>query len=81
MKYFLKSILTLLLLCPTLLQAQKLSKLSVEKIMRDPKMWIGTSPSNISWSEDSQTIYFDWNPDKNLADSLYAYKLADKKIS
>ena len=81
MKYFLKSILIVFLLHPALSQAQKLSKLTVEKIMRDPKIWIGTSPSNISWSEDSQTIYFDWNPDKNLADSLYAYKLADKKIS
>lgn len=39
--------------------------------MRDPK-WIGVSPSNISWSDDSKTVYFNWNPDKNKADSLYA---------
>lgn len=60
--------------------AQQLAPLSVEKIMRDPKAFIGTSPSGIYWSEDSKTIYFQWNPDKNLADSLYAYSLADKKI-
>ena len=80
MNYFFKSILAFLVLTlPT--QAQKLTTLTVEKIMRDPKIWIGTSPSNISWAEDSKTIYFDWNPDKNLADSLYGYSIADKKIS
>jgi len=51
--------------------AQNLAPLTVEKIMRDPK-WIGTSPTVIHWSEDSQTIYFQWNPEKNKADSLYA---------
>jgi dipeptidyl aminopeptidase/acylaminoacyl peptidase len=81
MKYLLKSILFISLFSPGLSAAQKLTKLSVEKIMRDPKMWIGTSPSNISWSEDSQTIYFDWNPDKNLSDSLYHYNLTEKKIN
>ncbi|WP_247231292.1 prolyl oligopeptidase family serine peptidase [Telluribacter sp. SYSU D00476] len=61
--------------------AQKLSTLTVEKIMRDPKSWIGTSPSNIYWSEDAQHIYFSWNPDKALSDSLYRYSLATKKIT
>ncbi len=44
--------------------------LTVEKIMQDPK-WIGTSPSNVFWSFDSKNIYFDWNPNKQLADSAY----------
>ncbi|WP_374760210.1 S9 family peptidase [Dyadobacter pollutisoli] len=70
-----------LLLLITYSQAQTLAPLSVEKIMRDPKMWIGTSPSDITWSDDSKTIYFNWNPDKNAADSLYGYNIADKKIS
>ncbi|MEI9943481.1 MAG: prolyl oligopeptidase family serine peptidase [Chitinophagaceae bacterium] len=52
-------------------------KLTVEKIMRDPK-WIGTSPSGIQWSTDSKTIYFNWNPDKNVSDSLYYITLANK---
>lgn len=39
--------------------------------MRDPK-WMGTSPSDIFWSEDSKQLFFKWNPDKNTADSLYA---------
>jgi len=56
---------------------QKLDKLTVEKIMRDP-VWIGTSPSNIQWSNDGSTIYFNWNPEKALADSLYYITLTNK---
>jgi dipeptidyl aminopeptidase/acylaminoacyl peptidase len=47
--------------------------------MQDPKTWVGTSPGSVYWSEDSKTIYFDWNPDANEGDSLYQYTLADKK--
>ena len=51
--------------------AQEKQELSVAKIMQDPKSWVGTSPRNPYWSEDSKTIYFNWNPDKNPGDSLY----------
>lgn len=44
--------------------------LTLDKIMRDTK-WIGTSPSNVSWSPDNQFIYFNWNPDNQPNDSLY----------
>ncbi|WP_026630135.1 prolyl oligopeptidase family serine peptidase [Dyadobacter alkalitolerans] len=75
--------LTLLAVClfTGISKAQTLGPLTVEKIMRDPKKWIGTSPSDIHWSEDSKTIYFNWNPDKHAADSLYGYDLTSKKIS
>lgn len=53
------------------LYAQQPGPLTVEKIMRDPK-WIGTSPDNIFWGTDNQTVYFSWNPDQQLSDSLYA---------
>lgn len=53
-------------------QQQNNSPLSVEKIMRDPATWIGTSPSNVFWSEDSKKIYFSWNPEGNRRDSLYS---------
>lgn len=46
-------------------------QLTVELIMQDPKVWVGTSPSNPFWSDDSQTLYFDWNPDRATSDSLY----------
>jgi hypothetical protein len=60
----------ILLLSKTFAQTSQLAPLTVEKIMRDPK-WMGTSPTDISWSEDSRQIYFRWNPDKNKGDSLY----------
>jgi dipeptidyl aminopeptidase/acylaminoacyl peptidase len=50
------------------------SSLTVEKIMRDPK-WIGTAPSNIRWAADSKSVYFLWNPEKALGDSLYSITL------
>jgi dipeptidyl aminopeptidase/acylaminoacyl peptidase len=65
------------------LQAQSLGELTVEKIMRDPK-WIGTAPSGLNWSADSKTVYFNWNPDKAPADSLYKITLqnrAPQKVS
>jgi dipeptidyl aminopeptidase/acylaminoacyl peptidase len=65
------------LLISYLTQAQ-LAPLTVEKIMRDQK-WVGSSPSNVFWSEDGKTIYFNWNPDKAKSDSLYKVTLADRK--
>ncbi len=63
--------LTLLVLAslPAFAQ-QSLSSLSVTRIMRDPK-WMGTSPTNISWGNDSKTIFFNWNPEQSVSDSLY----------
>ncbi len=49
--------------------------LTVEKIMQDPK-WIGNSPSNAFWGPDSKTVYFNWNPQKNISDSVYAYSVS-----
>ena len=48
--------------------------LTVDYIMRDPK-WMGTSPSNVFWSHDSKTVFFNWNPKQQVSDSLYAYAL------
>ncbi|WP_066836385.1 prolyl oligopeptidase family serine peptidase [Rufibacter ruber] len=51
--------------------AQNQPALTVEKIMQDPAQWIGTSPSNIYWSDDSRQVFFQWNPEKAKRDSLY----------
>ena len=53
------------------LSGQVKPELTVEKIMQDPKSWVGSSPSGAYWSEDGKTLYFDWNPEMNPADSLY----------
>src|SRR5438874_4641667 len=57
---------------------QKPDKLTVEKIMRNPK-WMGSSPSRISWSQDGHYLYFNWNPDNAAADSIYFITLTDHK--
>jgi dipeptidyl aminopeptidase/acylaminoacyl peptidase len=66
---------TAVLLCG-IAQAQ----LTVEKIMRDPK-WIGTSPSNVFWSQDSKTVYFGWNPNQQISDSVYQFNMGAKDPS
>ena len=60
----------------TLLFAQDLTPLTVEKIMRDPK-WMGVSPSNISWSDDSKSVFFNWNPEKEEQDPTYKITIRD----
>jgi len=52
--------------------------LTVEKIMQDPK-WIGTSPNDIHWSYNSQSVYFKWNPEKATSDSPYAFTMGEKQ--
>ncbi len=55
---------------------QKLEKLTVEKIMRDPK-WIGTSPDTLYWSHDGKFLLFSWNPEKATSDSVYYITTTD----
>ena len=70
-------LLSLINICETYAQTS-LGKLTVEKIMRDPK-WIGSSPSNAVWSADGKKLFFNWNPDNVPADSLY-YITKENKI-
>src|SRR5258708_9928046 len=58
----------------TLNQAERLT---VEKIMQDPK-WNGTSHSEPYWSRDGKYIFFNWNPDKALSDSTYYITKEDR---
>ncbi|MCB0644583.1 MAG: S9 family peptidase, partial [Phaeodactylibacter sp.] len=46
------------------------SPLTIETIMQGEK-FVGYSPENIFWSEDSKTVYFDWNPELDSDRSLY----------
>jgi hypothetical protein len=79
-----KLLTTTLLLClffvakPSIAQQNNEQPLTVDYIMRDQK-WVGSSPSNINWSWDSKSVFFNWNPDKNLADSFYIFKLNSKQ--
>ncbi|MBS4065742.1 MAG: DPP IV N-terminal domain-containing protein, partial [Chitinophagaceae bacterium] len=64
----------LLLLSLAYVYAGYSQTLTVDHIMRDPK-WMGTSPSNAFWSHDSKTVYFNWNPQQQVSDSLYAFAI------
>ncbi|HEY8783937.1 MAG TPA: prolyl oligopeptidase family serine peptidase [Mucilaginibacter sp.] len=66
-----KTLTLLLLIISARTIAQKLDTLTVEKIMRDPK-WIGVSPSNIRWGDDSKKVYFAWNPNNADRDKLFS---------
>ncbi|HEY0897888.1 MAG TPA: prolyl oligopeptidase family serine peptidase [Sphingobacteriaceae bacterium] len=73
-----KKLLTYFLLSGiSLAQAQELGKLTVEKIMRDPK-WMGVSPHDIQWDLNSRTLYFNWNPEKLDRDPLYQITTSNK---
>src|SRR5688500_5380463 len=71
--------LALVCICAQVSLAQNLAPLTVEKIMRDQK-WIGSSPSNIFWSADGRTLFFNWNPAGAEADSLYYITLTDRTL-
>ena len=62
-----------------LLTAQKgnISSLQIKDIMQGDA-FVGPRPSNAHWATDSKTLYFDWNPDGSLSDSLYAYSVSTK---
>lgn len=65
-----RKILLLLIVFGCKLASAQLAPLTVEKIMRDPK-WIGSSPSNVAWSQDGKYVFFSWNPTAAPADSVY----------
>lgn len=50
----------------SLLAQNSSNELTVEKIMQDPDTWIGSLPDNITWSDDSKTVYFNWKQGKDL---------------
>lgn len=73
-----KKIIILILLASGFAHAQQVAPLTVEKIMRDTR-WIGTSPTNYRWSEDSKTVFFDWNPKGEERPSAYKANVLDHK--
>ncbi len=67
----------LLFLLPNLLTAQTVenrSTLSIAEIMQGDR-FVGYLPSGINWSEDSKTIFFQWNPDMDTLRSTYKFDL------
>ncbi len=61
-------------------QVNNKSDLTIDQIMQAEK-FVGYSPTNIFWSDDSKTIYFDWNPKLKPIRSLYKYVIGNKKVT
>jgi len=61
--------LTLLIFYPFAFSQEKTS-LVLSEIMKGEN-YVGYSPEDLKWSEDSKTVYFTWNPDQELLRSLY----------
>jgi len=55
------------------------STLQLSEIMKG-KTFVGYWPEDPQWSPDGQRVYFDWNPEFDLADSNYVYSLKDSSL-
>lgn len=53
--------------------------LVLSEIMKG-KDFTGHWPENQRWSANSQNILFDWNPEMNLADSVFQFSLQDSSL-
>lgn len=52
---------------------------SLEKLYSRPFVW-GTSPTEITWSQQGHTLLFLWNSEGNRFRDLYAYRTENKKL-
>ena len=55
------------------------SSLSIEQIMQGTK-FIGQSPSGISWSADSRSVRFNWNPEMEDLSDAYKCNISDLSV-
>lgn len=60
-------------------QVENLSVLSIDQIMQGEE-FVGYLPTSINWSDNSQFIYFSWNPDKDTLRSTYKADITTKNI-
>ncbi len=60
-------------------QSQNQSQLSIDQIMQGED-YVGYLPTDIAWADNSQDIYFSWNPDKDTIRSTYGVNIKSKAI-
>jgi dipeptidyl aminopeptidase/acylaminoacyl peptidase len=53
------------------------SPLSIETIMQRTEFWRGSEPEDLLWSSDNQTLYFEWNPERDTLPGTYRISLKD----
>jgi len=61
-------------------QTNNQSQLTIDQIMKGTD-FVGYSPNRIGWSENSEHIYFNWNPDNDTIPSSYKVNIKSKAIS
>ena len=71
--------LLLLVFAPIVSIAQNQSQLSLDQIMQG-EGFVGYLPTNIDWADNSQDIYFSWNPDNDTIRSTYDVNIQSKAI-
>ena len=74
--------LTILCIPLTLLRAQSypnLSELTLEKIMKGQE-WTGTWPTDVKWTADGSTVFFNWNPENELLPSTWAWVAGERVV-
>lgn len=71
--------LCLLISIKSISQIQNSSALSIDQIMQGDE-FVGYLPTQISWSNNSQLIYFNWNPNNDILQSTYKVTINTKKI-
>ncbi|SFS41575.1 Dipeptidyl aminopeptidase/acylaminoacyl peptidase [Zhouia amylolytica] len=60
-------------------QSQNQSQLTIDQVMKGED-FVGYLPTRIEWKDDSERIYFSWNPDNDTIRSTYGVDLRSKKI-
>lgn len=61
-------------------QIQNQSQLTIDEIMKGED-FVGYLPTNIKWSDNSEDIYFSWNPNNDTIRSTYAVNINSKIIN
>lgn len=78
-RFFTLILLSLITFNTLFAQKGNISILKIKDIMQGDD-FVGHRPSSPYWSTNNSTLYFDWNPDGTMSDSLYAYSIAKKDI-
>ncbi|MGW8315029.1 MAG: alpha/beta fold hydrolase [Bacteroidales bacterium] len=70
------------LLSVAVTQAQEATgpSLTIDRIM-EGEAFVGSLPEEISWSDNSEAIYFSWNPDQDTLRSTYRAEIGSREIS
>jgi dipeptidyl aminopeptidase/acylaminoacyl peptidase len=61
-------------------QPQNTEELSLQEIMKGDD-FVGYLPTSVQWSDNSQFIYFSWNPDQDTLQATYKADASTKEIS